>query len=531
MSDKGTQDTLSTGEIKTRSLSGARWLLITRSASIPAALATTVLLARTGKEVLGAYALAEIFVGVIATFVVFGGSVVMTNFMPKVSKPVLRGKLLFAYLLIVAGLMAAILSLFRIFPGWLEYLLRRPFDTRLYLLFIGFAVVEVTAEILAGVVAGLMHIKTSAVANLVARYTLLPVVAVFFFVRPDVLRQYPLEIILGTFFIGRILSIGMCVRRMVTDPRFEMAAGWHLPSGFMAFCWTTHLATLFSFVYLHCDRLIILHVGALAGLGMYQAVIKVQSIIELVPRMLSSAFVPMLSSLIASGNKESAKRAYMFIQSNGTIIITVVALPTIAFSREILSVFGPDYVSYFYLLSMFSLVNVIAAPYLGNTPLLISLEKNRVRLTASTAQIGVQLAGMLAFAKPFGVLGIAGSRMFGRVVSHAITIPYVIRRLKMGLRLPRSYKAGVAVAAAVTALRIWVLPEGLLFSLLLTAGALVAFVLAAGIRWSDVKTVVHLLTSRRRRENEVPKDNAGGDADNSTTEDGTGESESEAHEN
>jgi len=343
-----------------------------------------------------------------------------------------------------------------------------------------------------------MHIALSAFANLVAYYAALPVVIVLYFFWPEVLREYPLEIILGMFFVGRLLSIGLCIHRLAADPRFTMSAGWHLPRGFMPFCWTTHLATLFTFVYLQCDRLVVLQLGAMAGLGMYQAVIKLQSAIDLVPRMISTAIVPTFSSLLAGDRHESLKKAYALIQNVGAIAIAVVALPTIALSREMLSVFGDGYSDYYYLLALFSLVSVIGSLRLGNTPLLTSLEKNRFRLGVSAAQVSLQLAGTLAFAKPFGVLAIAGFKMLGRLLAQSITIPYVTVGLKMGLRLPRSYKAAVAVAVAATVLRVWVLPEGVVLSILLALGSLVVFVLAAGLRYGDFREMAQLAVAHRR---------------------------------
>jgi len=489
---------LSVGEIKARSVRGAKWLFVMNVLGVPVAYALVILLGRAGPEVLGAYGLAQIFVGVIVTFVVFGGQTVLSNFMPKVSDPAQRGRLFTSYSIMLVVLMIIALAVFRIRPQWFTFLLRRELDLRYYGFFAFFAVVVIANELLIGALSGLMHIKTVAITRVFHRFILLPFIAVAFFFFKGTLREHALEIVLGLLLFAYLAVIAVCIVQLRRDERFHLALGWHIPPGFMAFCWTTHMATLFTFITMYVDRMFALDLGDLAGLGRYQAVISVRQFIIYVPVILSPALVPTFSSLLAGGARDAIRKTFALVQKISVGVITVVSLLMVAFSRELLGVFGEGYSEYYHLLAFFSLAAVATSPFLGNTSVLASMERNRFRLLVSMGQVVIQLAGTILLIDRFGVFAIAGARMVAAVVGQIIVIYYVTRVLKMGFRLPREYAAGLVVSAAAVAARLVLLPPGWLWSSLLAAGSVVAFCLLARLSVADVLMIKNLLMSKKK---------------------------------
>ena len=67
----------------------------------------------------------------------------------------------------------------------------------------------------------------------------------------------------------------------------------------MAFSATSTAAMVFSFLYVNFDRMCVLGLQDIKGLGKYQAVISLVMLVEYVPKLLQIVFIPVFSSLLA----------------------------------------------------------------------------------------------------------------------------------------------------------------------------------------------------------------------------------------
>ena len=487
---------LSNSEMKKRSVSGAKWLILTNVFGMPAAYLIALILGQTGPTALGAYALAQIFIGVVTTFAMYGGPAVLRNYMPKIHVAEERGRFLFAYGAIILALMVAMLGLFYAFPSTLEFLLDREFSRDDFGLFVLLTFVVVLSECLTGAVSGLMKIKLAAIARLMSRIVLLPLLAALFVLNRPLLERYTLEVVLG----GTLISYGtgalLCMVGLARDPRFHFRAGWHLPKGFGAFAFTSTAAMAFSFFYTNFDRMCVLGISDVAGLGMYQAVISLMMLIEYIPNMLQTAIVPVFSGLHTPEQRPALLRAFLFIRRNAVLLIAPASMAMIAFSREILMFFGAGYGDYYYLLALYSFVSVVRAPAFPALGILVSLEKNAFRLTQSALQLSAQVALTLVFIQSHGVLAIAGAKMLAGGVSTLAATLYVVYRMKMAPGLGRSYIVSLPIAAVMVILRIWVIPTGWLGSILLCSGGLILFALLARISVHEISGMIQLLTRK-----------------------------------
>jgi O-antigen/teichoic acid export membrane protein len=466
---------LQTGEIKKRSIKGAKWLILMNALGMPSAFLIALLLGRTGPEALGAYALVQVLIGVVTTFVVYGGSPVLSVFMPKISSAVDRGRFFSTYLVLLIAFMAVVLAIFRLYPPLFQYLLQRDFDMRDYGWFILLSVLIVATETLANTASGLMLIKVTSIARQMMRLILLPLVAVLFIFNRSLLLNHGMTWITGGFMAGYALACATCIIGIRKENRFSFQWGFYLPAGFWSFSLATMAGTVFTFLYGNFDRLAVLSIQDVAGLGMYQAVLSVNHLIDLVPQMFGGSLVPMFSSLLATGKEGAILKAYSMLQTAGSTLMTLSALLLISFSREILGLFGDGYESYVYLLVIFCVASVFRSLFFGNTPILIAYEKNYFRLLISSGQIAIQIFGTLFFVSSSGVLAIALSKLAGLMFAQAAYVNFVIRHLKEGFQIPRSYKAGVIIALIVATLRLKAWPDGLAFSCLLLICAWSAF--------------------------------------------------------
>lgn len=491
-----TRDALSRTEIKRRSLSGAKWLILTNIFGTPAAYVIVFILGRTGPEALGAYALAQIFIGVITTFAMFGGPTVLRNFMPKVDNAAGRGRFLFSYSIILTGLMLAILLLFYMMPGLLEFLLQREFNRENFGWFTLLTVVVVASECLMGAAAGLMHIKLAALARLMARIVILPLIAYLFFFNRPFLLSNTVEAILAGFLISYGMGAALCIVGIARDKRFHLELGWSLPKGFGAFAWTSTAAAVFSFFYANFDRICVLGLSDLAGLGMYQAVLSLMMLVEYVPNMLQTAVVPVFSGLQGDEQRPALERVFGYLCRNTVLLVTSASLVMMAFSREILELLGEGYGEYDYLLAMYCFVSVVRSPAFPSLAVLISAERNHFRLAQSVAQLIAQTAITLLFIQNHGVLAIAGAKMLAGSISTLAGILYVVYGLKMAPGLARSYRVGLAIGFVVLVLRIGVVPPGWLGSTLLSLCALGALVVGSRLSWDEIQGFLRVMTTR-----------------------------------
>ena len=492
-------DALSTEEIKKRSIKGAKWLILMNGLGMPVAFLIALLLGRIGPATLGVYALAQIVVGVVTTFIIYGGPPVLPVFMPKIHNAGDRGRFLFSYTLILFAAMTAALVLFWLFPKSFEFLLQREFDMRNYGWFILLTIVVVAAETLASTADSLMLIKVTAIARQMTRTILLPLVAVLFFFRRDILADHGMLIILGGFFAGYLACTIICAIGIARDPQFQMRTGWMLPRGFWAFSLTTMLATVFTFLYTNFDRMAVLSIQDVKGLGMYQAVISLSSLTGLIPQLLGATLVPMFSTLLAAGKMDAVRKTYDLLHSIGSVLMTFAALFLIAYSNELLALFGNAYSSYSYLLSLFSVQYVVTSLHIGNTPILTALQKNAFRLGTNLMQILIQIGGTLAFAGAFGVPAIALSKMAGVVCSNVASMLYVTKKIGSGFTVPRRYKVGVGIAVACMIARNGLLPPGWGISTLVFSVFSAGLWIGARITMAEIKDTIALVHSRKAR--------------------------------
>lgn len=486
-------NTLSKTEIKKRSVKGTKWLVVMNGIGMPATSLIALMLGRVGPAALGSYALAQVLIGVVTTFVVYGGKPVLTVFLPKLTDAEDRGRFLFSYALILVGMMTVALGLFWVFPKGFEFLLQREFDMQNYGWFVMLAIVVVASETLANTASGLMLIKTAAIARQMIRLVLLPLVAILFFFRREMLVDYSLPIILGGFAMGYILATVICVLGVSRERRFETRFGWSIPSGFWAFSLSTMAATIFSFLYSNFDRMAVLSIYNVEGLGMYQAVLSINGLLERIPSLLQSSVIPTFSNLLGANHQAAFTRAFAILCRWAVVPITLVSLFVMGFSPEILGLFGEIYVKYAYLLTLFGFVSIIRSMSLPTLTILTCMEENTFRFLQTFLMISAQCILTLAFMSSYGVMAIAGAKMLCVSISAIVAIIYVFFGLGVGKGIPISYRAALLSGALMAILRIWVVPVGWLAATMLTLLCFAVFVVVSKFRLDEVCSILRFV--------------------------------------
>jgi len=488
-------DTFSTAEIKNRSIKGAKWLLIMNGIGMLIGFLINLMLGRIGPAALGIYTLAQILISFITTFLIYGGDSVLSVFLPKLPDAEDRGSFIFSYMLILFGVMTSVLSVLWLFPEWFEFFLRQEFDMQNYGWFVLLAVVVVTTKTLVNTASGLMLIKTVAIAQQMVHLVLLPLTVILFFFKPEMLvNYYALSLILSGFVCGEILAAIICMIGISRERRFKMQLGWLLPPGFWAFSATTMMSVIFSFLYANIDRMAVYSIQDLEGLGIYQAILAVNTFIEMMPLLIRPSLIPAFSSLLGANHQGAFQKAFSLLSRWSVVPVTLVSLAVMAFSREILALFGPEYVEYAYLLVLFGLVAIIRSLNTVTSVINTCMEQNVFRFVQQFLNIFGQGALTMIFMSDYGVTAIAGAKMLSVSVASFAGVLYVFFGLGLGQRLPLSYRSAVFTGVVMTIFRIWIVPFGWLFATLLMLSCFGMFLMISRFSpdeiWGIVRFVV-----------------------------------------
>jgi len=338
-----------------------------------------------------------------------------------------------------------------------------------------------------------MLIKAAAIARQMMRLILLPTIVILFFFKHDILIDHGLPIILGGFLLGYLAAAIICAISIARDSRFKMRPGWLLPRGFWPFSLSTMAATVFTFFYGNFDRMAVLSIDDVAGLGMYQAVITINMLLERLPALLLPSVLPTFSNLLSTGNISTFKRAFAILCRWAVAPITLAALVIMGFSREILSLFGEAYVEYAYLLTLFGFVGITRSMNLGSLTVITCMEKNTFRFFWTFSQILAQVALTFVFLSSYGVMAIAGAKMIAVAGATIVGVLYIIHLPSMALKIPLSYKIAVLTGAVMTVLRIWVIPVGWVSATVLTLTCMLLFLLLSRFGWIEIRGLIQFI--------------------------------------
>jgi O-antigen/teichoic acid export membrane protein len=427
---------------------------------------------------------------VITTFIVFGGPPVLSVFLPKLQTPLQRGRFLFTYIIIMFFMMSIVIGFFWFFPKLFELLLQHDFDMRNYLWFALLAFVVVISETLINAASGLMLINISAIARQMMRLVLLPIIAVLFFWKRNILIDYGMLCILGCFLVGYLAAVVICVLGISREQRFKMNMGWLLPQGYWAFSFSTMAVTIFSFFYGNFDRMAVLSIQDVQGLGLYQSVLSINTILERIPTLLLPTVIPTFSNLLGANHHDAFRKAFHILCRWAVVPVTVMSLVVMGFSHEILYIFGEQYAQYDYLLVLFGFVAIIRSLNLPSNVIKTCLEKNTFQFMQQFLMILFQCGLTLLFMPKYGVIAIAGTKILCVSISSIAGVLYVFYRLGMTSKLPLVYKSSLFAGIVMIIFHGCVDAAGWVASTVLTILCLMLFAVAARFSFLEVKSMI-----------------------------------------
>ncbi len=481
-------------KISAKGLSGAKWVVIANTAGTGCTYLATVLLGRINPETLGYFALVQMLISTILTFVLFGGETVLSNYLPKIDSDTMKNAFVSSYGALIMSFMLLFSLVLYFYPQLLFFLLRKEVDPGFLKNFIVISLAVLVFSILMGAGIGEMKFRSSAVANFIVRFVPFLGIGFIFCVRPVWFEGNEYGTILKLFMLAYLLATGFLAFSLYRH-KLRVRQKLYFPKGFWAFTLSSHLATIFTFVYNQFDRFCILSLDGFRDLGYYQAVITLLSLTDYLPILLLSITLPIFSKM--SGDANAYKQTFSVTYFTGMTLMTGMVIVMIGFSDNILGIYGEGYTKYAWILIMFCLVNVFRGHALATLSVLLASEMNMWRTVTSIIQITIQIAGTVLFLRSYGILAIVISKVVAVIIISSVNHGYVLFKIRKSRQIPRCFTSAVAVSVVLAGVKLMLPQSGIAISGIITMITGLIYLKLNGITF---KEIIRLLRALKRNE-------------------------------
>lgn len=362
------------------------------------------------------FAIVMILFNLITTFFIFGGSSVLTTFVPKIDSIENKRAFLLSYTGISLSLFILLVILLLIFPQSIVYLTNGRIQANYNLYVVLLAVPVLFSQIFIYFLQGNMDYKTSSFLSQLPNFinTLIVLILISFYVPIDIINIDDsliifLSIILVVSCLLSIILSLIKLKRILLIKQFD----FFIPKGFWHFSTHVHILTLITFFYQNIDQIFILKVIGLKELGYYFIIIQLVETVRFIPLKIGQVLLASFSKLAQKNDQKQFSFAYAKV---GRIIILLNLLLTlflIVFSDIVLGLFtipSDEYrVSFIVLLMGY---NISAIGNL-NTMALLSVQRSKEFLFNSL---------LILFSLLFFLLIFKNLEFFGVILSKVLAI-------------------------------------------------------------------------------------------------------------
>lgn len=433
----------SVDKVKNKAVKSAKWMIVTSIISMIFSYVTNIILGNISPEILGKYSAVNVFISSLTTFIGMGGAVVLSNFYPKTNSNVEKTQLLKIYVLMSFMMYIIFVIAVTFFPD-INLLLSGGLKGNIaYIALFVMAPIFITMTIISYLLTAMLEARLSNIMTKLYALILPIVLIVLQLINPSIIEHNLIAIVFSSIITANIIAIVMGLSFIRKEKIIAKNSGMKIPYGFIPFVVVTLLQAIFSFLYRNADKMFLLSLGDMGQLGYYQSIISILTLVEFVPSLLGNVTIPYFSNILKLGEKKEIETSYERIEKYMLFFLVTCIIGTIAFSDVALSMFGADYVDYKYLLIILVAAKCISSLGFTNTPMMIVLEKNSIRLINSALQIGLQFAITFFTINKLGILGVVLGRTVGVCVAQII--PQLVIRFKSGydIKISTSYFSGV----------------------------------------------------------------------------------------
>jgi len=507
---------MKTDEIMKKSISGAKWTVFLSVIAMPVSYATNIILGRASPEALGIYGLLNIFILSITTFILFGGSNVVIKYLPEIDR---NRRVLFlrSYFTIISFIALFTLGSIYVYPRILELLFGEALLPYMLPYLILFMFIIIIYSIFDFVLTGLMEIKASISIKQVLVYGNFVVFSLLFFLSKDFFREHLWMTIWGISFISytiisllaffisakslNIMNLNKGESQSSDRKATFLSSGiielkniyFYLPAKFWSFAFFIHLSTIISFVNDKLDQLFIIRYFNIHEFGLYFAALQTAMLIRYIPILIGNILLPAFSNLLASNEVERIQKAYQEIVRYNTLIVITATLACIFFSKEIIGIFGVEYIKSHLVLVALSCFFSTSSIGVANNALIIAKGRAGIYLLSEIAVTAIGIVLIFFLTEKLGVLGLAIGKGVTVALWQLVSSFIATMLLGLNIKIPRSYKVGIATSFIASILYLFFEFQNILVHTGLFLSCLILFTYFAGYSKKDLDFVIKQL--------------------------------------
>jgi O-antigen/teichoic acid export membrane protein len=471
--------------VKDKAVQGIKWTIILSSINIINLYVLQFILARISPKALGIYATFDIHIKTITTFVLFGGVMVLANFIPRTEKS-RKSKLIIAYSIIVLLFMTLALMVFLCFPGILSFLYKRPISGKLFNLLLLMTPIITLNFLLQYILHAVFEIKKAKTTNIVS--TVLTAITIIYLhlFHKTFLANNIFFVLLGSLLGFTLLSAIFGLYFVFRKTDVFSRPGFFLPKGFWSFSVFIHLGTVFLFLFKFLDRFIILKYFTLSELGVYNLVFQIVLISKTVPEWIGESLLP-ANVRLQYNDPEQVIRFNESVLRYNILISFTVSLVLISAAEYILRFFGQIYFERAYFL-MLTMVFIFGINSPGNVyaNLLISHEKMKYYFSLQVVMIVFQVVSSLFFLSSWGLSALVLSKGLTSLIGQAGCI--LKSRSLVPLRFPRQFWYAAFMLGTTFAIK-WFILNNMIVNLILPMAVFAVFIKFSGYSRNELSNL------------------------------------------
>ena len=399
--------------------SGVIFVTLLAIISLPLSYYRNWLLSLVSADAVSTYAILLLISSVVSTFLMFGGSVVYSTFLPKITKKSDQLGFIISSTALSCIFTFIFLFILLIFPNivisWLpENLSITINQLRLTSIFI---VCFAVGQVIIYSLTGLREYKISALlTNLqIVAISVFLTVSMFFF--PKLMKDNAFTaLIILLSFVWLIVSV-YGVFRLYNS--LGKVFKFYFPTGYWNQAIYAHFGTVLTFLYNYIDQILVLTFLGTKDLAQYFLTLQLARLVSFVPQKLSAVFQTSFSSLLSQDSADVAiqlPNLYNKIAKNCLFLSFGISSFLILFGSGVLQLFGKNMSFNSLFLSLLVLRYLIGCFGSTHSMMILAHEKNSIFFWSNTVVVFVQLILSLALVKSFGVLGIISAQLISCII-------------------------------------------------------------------------------------------------------------------
>lgn len=411
---KSVNTEVSTKMIATR---GAVWVAISSIIGAILAYYRNWILCQFGSDgkVVGSFALVLLFVELITTFIMFGGSSVVINFLSKIQEKSEKSSFIISYISLSIPTGIVFGTVIEIWPNTVSLISGQNVDPTIIRYLIYLIPVVVLSNIIIYSLSGLMKFRLLAFCLQLQLLFVCIFSTYSFFFYPEVLTNSPLlflTIVVGLAYLLVILMGGLSVIKTLEKPKKV----FFYPKTFWRYALFVQGNTLITFAELSIDKIFILSSLGVEELGAYFILIQCAELIRFIPVRVGQVFLATFSKLIAEGKNSDLENSYNKLTKIIVVMSGMCAITLILFSNPIAQFFGDWAGERYHLLIVLSAIYNIGCITNINCMLIMAKERTGIFLSSNVVMISAQLAITIFLINDYGVYGVIAGKAAGTII-------------------------------------------------------------------------------------------------------------------